>query len=368
MTEVSLTAHDVTTGTVGFVRRHTRAVTRTAKVLALVVVVYFLVVPQIRRSSHSLPLLFDMDSAWIPVAVAAELTSLLCYGLATRAMLMPAHRPALHRVLRMDLSAIALGHCLPDGGAAGTALCWRLLVKSGVPSAHAAFAKVAQGVSAAVVLQALLLVCLLVGVPSAGFSHWTILPVVVAASVLMAALLTAIASRSPRLRHGLAWLAGHVPFLGSRVSRTVTGWYGRHVEGQLRSTVHDGRRLSQVAIWAGSNWWLDAVALWASLHAYGPGVGVEAIAVSFSVACLATWLPITPSGLGVSEALMIPALMAFGSHRAAAVLGILTWRVLAFWLPIPIGALAYASLSVRGGRNPNPPGLRSPPSGTSSPA
>jgi hypothetical protein len=66
----------------------------------------------------------------------------------------------------------------------------------------------------------------------------------------------------------------------------------------------------------------------------------------FGVQALAAWLPITPSGLGISEAVMIPALIAFGSPRSAAVLGILTWRVLAYWLPIPLGALAFGSLRV----------------------
>ena len=57
-------------------------------------------------------------------------------------------------MLRIDLSTIALSHCVPGGGAAGTALGTRLLTRAGVPTADALFAKLAQGIGSAVMLQA----------------------------------------------------------------------------------------------------------------------------------------------------------------------------------------------------------------------
>ena len=41
---------------------------------------------------------------------------------------------------------------------------------------------------------------------------------------------------------------------------------------------------------------------------------------------------------------MIPALIAFGSGHLAAVLGVLTWRAINYWMPIPLGAAAYGAL------------------------
>jgi uncharacterized protein (TIRG00374 family) len=70
------------------------------------------------------------------------------------------------------------------------------------------------------------------------------------------------------------------------------------------------------------------------------------LAVAFAIACFGTWLPVTPSGLGLSEGLMIPALIAVGSPRVAVALGVLTWRAIAYWMPIPIGATAYATHQV----------------------
>ncbi|WP_162233223.1 hypothetical protein, partial [Protofrankia coriariae] len=34
----------------------------------------------------------------------------------------------------------------------------------------------------------------------------------------------------------------------------------------------------------------------------------------------------------------------FGSTRAVALLGVVTWRLANFWLPIPLSAVAYLSL------------------------
>jgi uncharacterized protein (TIRG00374 family) len=325
-------------------RRHTRGIGMFAQVLALVLVTWLLVVPQLHGSMHSLHLLFHVGNSWILLALGAELASLCFYTLLTRAMLPRQTRPPLHRVMRIDLSAIALGHCLPDGGAAGTALSWRLLIAEGVPSSQAAFAKVAQGLGSAIVLQGLLLASYAVGFTISGFSRWEVLPAAGAVIILALAALIVFGVRRVGLRRRVGRVVRRIPWCGPRLARLLAGIYRRHLVDQLRSVVSDRRALLLTVSWACANWAFDALALWASLRAYGSGVGLEALAVVFGVQALAAWLPITPSGLGISEALIIPALIAFGSQRSAAVLGILTWRVLAYWLPIPIGALAFGSL------------------------
>lgn len=327
-------------------RRHAKGIGMTAQLLALVLVTWFLVVPQLHGSMHSLPLLFHAGSSWILVALVAELASLVFYTLLTRAMLPPATRPPLQRLMRIDLSAIALGHCLPDGGAAGTALSWRLLIAEGVPSSEAAFAKVAQGLGSAIVLQALLLVSYAVGITMSGFSQWELVPAVASVIILALAVLILIGVRRVGFRHRVGRMVRRIPWCGMRLAQLFAGIYRRHLVEQLRVVVSDRRALLLAVSWAGANWAFDVLALWASFRAYGLSVGLEALAVVFGMQALAAWLPITPSGLGISEALIIPALIAFGAHRSAAVLGILTWRMLAYWLPIPIGAVAFGSLRV----------------------
>ncbi len=327
-----------------WIGRHKRVLAMVAQVLALVLVIWFLIVPQLHGSARSLHLLFHVGSSWIVLALVAELASLGVYTVLTRAVLPWQSRPPIVRVMGIELSAIALGKCLPDGGAAGTALSWRLLVAEDVPPAQAAFAKVAQGIGSAIVLQALLLVSYLVGLTMSGLSKWEILPVAASVGILALSALVVFGVRRVGFRRAAGRAVRRLPWFGPRLGDLLAGVYRRHLVEQLRSVVGDRRTLLIALSCASANWAFDALALWASVRAYGSSVPLEALAVVFGIQALAAWAPITPSGLGISEALMIPALVAFGSDHTAAVLGILTWRVIAYWMPIPIGAVAFGLL------------------------
>ena len=49
------------------------------------------------------------------------------------------------------------------------------------------------------------------------------------------------------------------------------------------------------------------------------------------------------------EAVLTSSLVGFGVPRGAAVLGVISWRLVNFWLPIPAGGLAYVSLRAEAG-------------------
>lgn len=331
---------------VGWVRQRPRAFLISSQVALLGLAVWLLVLPQVRKSSGSMNLLFDMDNPWLPLALGAELLSLAAYALTTRSILPQRNRPSLVRVLRIDLSSIALGHCLPDGGAAGTALAWRLLVAAGVPSAEAAFAKLAQGLTAAVVLQAMLLAGFALGLPDTGFERWNTVPAVLSAGLLITIAVIVLALRRRGVRLAIHRALRRLPRYGARVAEAAAIAYRRHAVQQVRGTFNRPGQVVRTGLYAGTNWAFDALALWACIAAYGSHVGVGGLAAAFAIQAFAAWLPLTPNGLGLSEGLMIPALLAFGASSSAAVLGVLTWRLLAYWLPMPIGALAYASLRV----------------------
>jgi hypothetical protein len=60
-------------------------------------------------------------------------------------------------------------------------------------------------------------------------------------------------------------------------------------------------------------------------------------------------IPLTPGGLGVVEATLTLTLVGFNTTRAIATLGVVGYRLVNFWLPIPVGGLAYLSLQVDSG-------------------
>jgi len=69
---------------------------------------------------------------------------------------------------------------------------------------------------------------------------------------------------------------------------------------------------------------------------------------------------VSPSGLGVIELTLIAVLKGFGVEAGVAAAGVLSWRLVNFWLPIPFGGVSYLSLRV--GRARLAAGVRSHPS------
>jgi uncharacterized protein (TIRG00374 family) len=98
-----------------------------------------------------------------------------------------------------------------------------------------------------------------------------------------------------------------------------------------------------------SNWLLDATCLYVCLFAYtGHHLAPEVVLTAYGFSNLLGLLPLTPGGLGLVEGSLIPLLIALGAPADSAVLGVLTWRVFQFWLPVPVAACCYLWLRLTG--------------------
>jgi uncharacterized protein (TIRG00374 family) len=84
--------------------------------------------------------------------------------------------------------------------------------------------------------------------------------------------------------------------------------------------------------------------LWACFHAFGESVPKAVLIQGFFVGMTANLLPFFPGGVGSVDAGMIGAFLAFGLPDATVIVAVLTYRVIAFWLPIPPGVIAYLQL------------------------
>ncbi|HEV2260580.1 MAG TPA: flippase-like domain-containing protein [Streptosporangiaceae bacterium] len=86
---------------------------------------------------------------------------------------------------------------------------------------------------------------------------------------------------------------------------------------------------------------------------YQPGFGP--LAVAYAAANIASAIPLTPGGLGVIEVTLVAVSVGFGAPRATAVLAVLGYRIVNYWLPLIPGAIAYLRLRLR---NKPPPAHR----------
>ena len=329
-----------------------RSVKRFVRVLVVAVVIEYLLIPQLAGTRKSWHLLLDVDNVWLLAALALEVGSLLAYALLSWALLPAEGRPGYGRVLRIDLSTLAISHSVPAGSAVGLGLGYRLLTRAGVAPAAAAAAKATQAVGSAAVLNMLLGSALVTSIALHGVSSIYGLVAVVGLIVLSVAAATTITltrheqSTSELLGRAL----GRLPFVSPNAVRSVVSSTALY----LRRLGSDRRLLGQVVVFALANWLLDAAALWACVRAFGHTLGPDGLLVPYGIANVLAALPITPAGLGVVEAFLIPALVGFAVPRGVAILGVLAWRAISFLLPIPVGLAAYLSL-------PNPAPTHAPP-------
>ena len=86
---------------------------------------------------------------------------------------------------------------------------------------------------------------------------------------------------------------------------------------------------------------LDYAALVASLYAVGARARPSMVLLAYVIALGLALIPITPGGLGFVEAGLTTILVLAGVSADQAVLGTLLYRLISFWLPIPVGALAW---------------------------
>ena len=326
-----------------------RQVRRALTVLAIGLIVEYLVLPQIAGVRKSLSLLGSLNIGLVGLGFVAEAAALFAYAKLTEAVIPADSRPSFFKILRIDLSTLAVSHLLPGGAAAGTGLGYRLMTENGVPGSDAGFALAAQGVGSAVVLNVILWLGLVVSIPLRGFNPLYGTAALVGAVLIgsLAAAVFALTRGEERSAQFVCRVAGHVPILDEDAIAA-----GVHrVADRLRALVQDRRVAGRAILWATVNWILDATALWIFVAAFGHRVGIDALIVSYGLANVLAAIPITPGGLGVVEATLTSMLVGFGTPRGIAILGVVGYRLVNFWLPIPVGGLATVSLRV-GARAP----------------
>jgi putative heme transporter len=90
-------------------------------------------------------------------------------------------------------------------------------------------------------------------------------------------------------------------------------------------------------------WAFDIATLWAGFRAFGATVPLAPLVICYFVGQLANALPI-PGGVGGVEGGMIGSFIAFGVNGSTAVLAVLAYRIISFWLPVLPGSIAYLQL------------------------
>ncbi len=267
--------------------------------------------------------------------------------------------PPRWRVFRINMWALAVSHVLPGGTVPGTAASYRLLTESDVPGSTAAFGLAAQGIGSAVVLNVIFWLSLLISIPLQGYN-----PLYGFAAILGVLLLAIFAGLVFLLTRGEKQAATFVSKVAERLpfvrAETVTSLVQK-VADRMKILFSSPDLLTRAGIWAAANWLLDAASLWVFLLAFGAHISPIDVLVAYGLANILAVIPLTPSGLGVVELTIVAVLTRFGVAGGVAAAGVLSWRLVNFWLPIPFGGASYLSLRLsrsraraHAGAGPNP--------------
>jgi uncharacterized membrane protein YbhN (UPF0104 family) len=312
-------------------------------VLSAVAFLYF-VLPKLTGFSSTAHRIESGDTWWIAIGVLLEICSFAGYVVLFRAVFVRPPSPiGWSESYQITMAGLAATRLFAAAGAGGIALTAWALRRSGMEARLVACRMVAFMVLLYVVYAgAVLLDGIGMGtgvLPGEGSFALTIVPAVVAALLFAGAGAMALlpgdierrlarwASGSGRLERWLA-SAVTVPALAASGVRTAIGLVRERDPGLLGAPA----------------WWgFDICVLWACFHAFGSAPPFTVILMAYFLGMVGNLLPL-PGGLGGVEGGMIGAFAAFGVNLDQAVLAVLAYRAISFWLPTVPGAIAYFQL------------------------
>ena len=318
------------------------------------IVAIYVLFPKIVGFDDALARIDDANWVWIAVAIGFNAAAFGAYVALFRGIIGGTARrdDELHRRLdwrasyQITMAGLAATRIFSAGGAGGIVLTYWALRKAGMPRRRAACRMVAFLVLmysvyplALILFGVLLRTHVLPGpAPIAG----TIVPAAIAAGLIVLTTLVSLIPEDMERRLGqlanrprMASFAARLATVPATLSTGIrTAWdYIRHPRrGALGLS-------GAVGFWAA-----NIAILWASFEAFGGKVQFAVLVQGFFIGMAANLIPSPAGGVGSVDAGMIAAFALFDVPGSIIFPAVLTYRVIAFWLPIPPGIVAYFQL------------------------
>lgn len=91
-------------------------------------------------------------------------------------------------------------------------------------------------------------------------------------------------------------------------------------------------------------WFGDIFCLYFAFLGFGYSPHLAIVIFTYAVAKIISTLSFIPGGLGITEAIMSLIFIGFGIPAPIALAAVLIFRLISFWLPIPVGFVSFLSL------------------------
>jgi len=267
----------------------------------------------------------DVVPTWFAVCFGGQVVAYLGYVLAVRDIARVDGGPLLSLRLSMRTVVAGFGVFAATHAAGGFAVDYWTFRRSGLRRPEAVARVLALGALEYAVLAPAALICAVVLLFGTGghVQHAMTYPWLAVVPGLFAALWVSSPKRAARLAD---------PGDGGRVRQ----WFAHLVAGicKLRSLLARPR-VHGLGVLGVSLYWLgDIACLWAALKIYNAELSTPALILAYATGYVLTRRSLPAGGAGLVEVMMTFALVWVGVGLAPALLGVVTYRLFNFWLPI----------------------------------
>jgi uncharacterized membrane protein YbhN (UPF0104 family) len=292
---------------------------------------------------------------WAAVALLAEAASFLCYAaLGLQLLGAGGVTPGLPAMLGVTLAGNAIQNSLPGGVAFAGIYAFGQFRRFGADDVLAGWAMVGVAILSNVALAVVAVAGVAVaGGQGASLGLVEVIAVIAGVAVVVVVLFMrrGVSTARPLARaltSTIRWrqrLSGRPSGEPSQLARTALE--------RVRLVAPRGGDWWASAALAIGNWAFDVLCLVGAFRAVNAELPWRGLLLAYGGAQLASALPFTPGGLGVVEGSLAIGLVAFGGAEEATVAAVLLYRLLSFWLALPVGWLAWAGIAWRN-RSPKP--------------
>jgi uncharacterized protein (TIRG00374 family) len=318
----------------------------------LIIVAIYVVFPKLVGLDDALRKLDEATWYWVVIAIGFNVAAFGAYVALFRGVLGGTRDDDVHR--RLDLRAsylitmagLAATRIFSAAGAGGIVLTYWALRKAGMPRRRSACRMVAflvltYGVYTFALVSFGILLRTHVLPGDAPFGG-TVVPAILSAIAIAVFLLIALIPDDVERR--IQSFAG-----GYRRTRYLTrvAKGPATVASGVRTAIDYVRNPERGALAVGGAvgfWGANICVLWACFEAFGGDVPFAVLVQGFFVGMAANLIPSPAGGVGSVDAGMIAAFVLFGIDEATVFPAVLAYRVIAFWLPIPPGIVAFVQL------------------------
>jgi len=323
-----------------------------ALLFLLVIVGIYIVFPKLVGLDDAVKKLDNATWYWVVVAIGFNVAAFAAYVALFRGILAGPRDDAVRRRLdirasyQITMAGLAATRIFSAAGAGGIVLTYWALRKAGMPRRRSACRMVAFLVLTYAVYAAALMIfgtLLRTGVlPGDDPFGGTVVPAAVAGALIAVfALIALIPDDIERRIQGFAGGYRRTRYLTRLAKGPATLSSGvRTAAAYLRHP----QRGALAVLGAVGFWAANIGVLWASFEAFGGDVPFAVLVQGFFIGMAANLIPSPAGGVGSVDAGMIGAFVLFGIDENIVFPAVLTYRVIAFWLPIPPGIVAFIQL------------------------